>query len=150
MNNIRKRSLDESLGMLYRQFFKEYGGIAIYGDRSEDSNLSKAFYDGLAELPKAVSDLAGCSDAAFYSSSRKLLCLIMYAEVSGPITEKEKIKIEELLHPSGLASVLISVFSTRFEFSQVADQIAWGTKVWIANEPNHMIHYDDKPVMQAR
>lgn len=46
--------------------------------------------------------------------------------------------------------MLISVFSTRLEFSQVADQIAWGTKVWIVNEPHHMIHYDDKPVIQAR
>lgn len=150
LNNIRKRLLDESLSMLYRKFIEEYGGIAIYGDRSEDSASTKAFYDDLAELPKAVSDLAGCSDAAFYSSSRKLLCLFMYAEVSGPITEKEKIKIEESLRPSGVASVLVSVFSSRADFSQVADQIAWGTKVWIATEPEHMIHYDDKPVIQTR
>ena len=119
-------------------------------DRSECSASTKAFYDDIAELPKAVSDLAGCSDAAFYSSSRKLLCLFMYAEFSGPIIEKEKTKIEESLHPSGLASVLVSVFSSRADFFQVADQIAWGTKAWIANEPNHMIHYDDEPVIQAR
>ena len=150
LNNVRKKFFDESLGILYEKFTEEYGGIATFGNRAGTPVSNKASYDDITELPKAVSDLAGSSDAVFYSSSQKLLCLFMYADFSGPITEKEKIKIEESLHPSGIASVLVSVFSSRGDFSQVADQIAWGTKVWIANEPDHMIHYDDNPVIQAR
>lgn len=150
LNNVRKKFFDESLGILYEKFTEEYGGIATFINRMEAPASSEASYDKASELPKVISDLAVFSDAVFYSSSSKFLCLFVYSEISGPITKDEKIKIDESLQSSGLTSVLISVFSTRFEFSQVANQIAWGTKVWIANEPNHMIHYDDKPVMQAR
>lgn len=55
-----------------------------------------------------------------------------------------------MLEPSGVSKLIVTFFSSKNEFSEVADQIAWGAKVWIASEPEHMIHYDDKPVMQAR
>lgn len=42
------------------------------------------------------------------------------------------------------------MFANEIEYSEVADQIAWGVKVWLANEADHMIHYNDQPVMRAR
>lgn len=48
----------------------------------------------------------------------------------------------------GLRKFLSQFFPDSNGFAEVADQIAWGTKVWIANEPEHMIHYNDKPVIQ--
>ncbi|WNK19030.1 BsuBI/PstI family type II restriction endonuclease [Halomonas piscis] len=82
--------------------------------------------------------------------SNENLDLVVFNEVGGVITENKKKLLDESLRLCRLGVSLITVFSDRHDFAEVADQIAWGTKVWIANEPDHMIHYDDKPVIQAR
>ena len=99
------------------------------------------------EFVKAKGDLY---DEALYDESRKLLLIIAHAEKTGAVSDVKKKCLEEMLEPSGVSKLIVTFFSSKNEFSEVADQIAWGTKVWIASEPEHMIHYDDKPVMQAR
>lgn len=94
LNNLRKKFFDESLGILYEKFTEEYGGIATFGNRAGTPISNKASYGKASELPKVISDLAAFSDAVFYSSFSKLICLFVYSEISGPITEGEKIKID--------------------------------------------------------
>ena len=36
----------------------------------------------------------------------------------------------------------ISAFRSRREFRRFAAEIAWDTAVWIAVEPDHVIHFD--------
>ncbi|WP_146742450.1 hypothetical protein [Onishia taeanensis] len=112
--------------MLFERFSEKYNSITTFSNRVEAPSSSEAYFDNASELPKAVSDLAVCSDAIFYNPSCKVLYILVCAEISGPITEEGKTNIEVSLMSEGINKVLISVFSDRYEFSGVADQIAWG------------------------
>ena len=44
-----------------------------------------------------------------------------------------------------LKLVFITASASRSELRDRLHEIAWQTHVWIANEPNHIIHFDCKP-----
>ena len=44
--------------------------------------------------------------------------------------------------PAGKRLAFFSAFADRNIFSRFAESIAWETEVWIADAPDHMIHYN--------
>jgi type II restriction enzyme len=60
----------------------------------------------------------------------------------GPVSHKRRYELEKLLK-SGIAQrVYITAFLNFAEFKRHAPHIAWETEVWIAETPEHMIHYN--------
>jgi hypothetical protein len=81
----------------------------------------------------------------FYSPQNNWVVII---KKNKPITEKE-IEIQcnkSLKHEV----VFISAFKTRIDFQKHCDAIPWKTHVWIAESPEHMIHFNGDRFMGPR
>lgn len=59
----------------------------------------------------------------------------------GPMTAQRKVELEELLADCGAGKVYVSAFLSFAEFKRHAEQITWGTEVWIAEVPGHLVHF---------
>lgn len=50
--------------------------------------------------------------------------------------------------PAG--AVYVSAFPDFREYRKHMDKIAWETEVWLADQPDHLIHYDGERFMGPR
>lgn len=60
----------------------------------------------------------------------------------GPIDLKRRAELDQLLHSPRLGLLYLTAFEDRATFRQYVADIAWETEVWIAEEPDHLIHFD--------
>lgn len=81
-------------------------------------------------------------DVVAYSPSNNWLFLIEAVHSCNPVTVARKIKIEELTKQCSAGIVFVSAFRDRKSFVEFVNEIAWETEVWIANNPEHMIHFN--------
>jgi hypothetical protein len=76
-----------------------------------------------------------------YDPKRGWLFLIEAVTSHGPVTPKRVIELEAILKgAAGL--VYVSAFPDFAEFRKHLKVIAWETEVWIAEIPDHMIHFN--------
>ena len=66
------------------------------------------------------------------------------------ITKPIKEKLEREFCDLKGNKVFVSIFETKRNFIENSEKIAWGTYVWIQSDPEHIIHFDDKPVLKPR
>jgi len=81
-------------------------------------------------------------DVLAYSNEKNWLFLIEAVHSANPITEIRKRTLERLSETCTAGIVFVSAFLTRAAFRQFAPQIAWETEVWIADAPDHLIHFN--------
>ena len=81
-------------------------------------------------------------DVVAYSSSKNWLYLVEAVHSSGPIDEIRLLRLQELTKDCTAAVIFVTAFLDRAKFRQYASQIAWETEVWIADNPDHMIHFN--------
>lgn len=60
----------------------------------------------------------------------------------GPIDSKRRAELDQLLRSARLGLVYVTAFEDRATFRQYTADIAWETEVWIADSPDHLIHFD--------
>lgn len=97
---------------------------------------------GLARLGIAITDHDKLPDIAIHDEGRKWLLLIEAVTSHGPMTPARVLDLEALFKASSLGSVYVSAFPDFVEFRKHMSAIAWETEVWIADQPDHLIHYD--------
>lgn len=83
-------------------------------------------------------------DIIAYSESKKLLYLIEAFHSTGEWDEIRLKRIKEKLKKSGCTTDLVffTAFETKDDFKKKAKDIAWETEVWIANAPDHLVHFN--------
>lgn len=82
-------------------------------------------------------------DVLAYSSAKNWLFLIEAVTTANPVTEIRRLTLERLLNESCKADrVYVSVFPNRATFRKFAADIAWETEVWVADAPEHMVHFN--------
>lgn len=81
-------------------------------------------------------------DVVLYDSGKKRLFLIEAVTSHGPISPKRQMELEEILKNYKAVKIYISAFLNFREFKRHVDNIAWETEVWIAENPDHMIHFN--------
>jgi adenine-specific DNA-methyltransferase len=79
-------------------------------------------------------------DIVFYDRTKNVLFLIEAVTSHGPMSPKRVHELTELLSKSGIKQIFVSAFPTKKEFKKYLDETAWETEVWLADEPDHMIH----------
>ena len=73
---------------------------------------------------------------------RKRVFFIEAVTSHGPISPKRYIEMEKILKNCKVKKIYVSAFPTINEFRQHIMHIAWETEVWIANNPDHLIHFN--------
>ena len=81
-------------------------------------------------------------DLVFWLEDREWLVLVEAVTSHGPVSPKRRAELEDLLKDSPHHRVYVTAFASRKDFKQHMDEIAWETEVWVAEVPDHMIHYN--------
>lgn len=88
-------------------------------------------------------------DVVFYDEARNHLFLIEAVTSHGPISPKRQVELIEALKKCKAQKIYISTFPDFHEFKRHTDNIAWETEVWIASNPDHMIHFNGPKFFSA-
>lgn len=97
---------------------------------------------GLTDLGIPLSDDDKLPDVILYQRSQKWLFLIEAVTSHGPMTPKRVQELSEVLVTSKVRPIYVTAFPSLVEFRTHLRTIAWETEVWIAEIPDHMIHFN--------
>jgi type II restriction enzyme len=81
-------------------------------------------------------------DVLAYSREKNWLFLIEAVHSANPITELRKRTLEQLTKSCKADIIYVSAFLNRAAFRKFSFEIAWETEVWIAESPDHLIHFN--------
>ncbi len=86
-------------------------------------------------------------DILAFSSKKKWIYLIEAVHSSGAISETRLLHLKNITQNAKYRIVFITAFLDAATFRKFAHEIAWETEVWIANKPDHMIHFNGDKFM---
>lgn len=118
-----------------------YGSEVLYvGDTADKFLLhAKEKLASLAFFQLAHDELP---DIVAYSREKNWLYLIEAVHSSGPINALRLEELRRLTKACSAGIVYVTAFLDRGTFRKYAPEIAWESEVWIAESPDHLIHFD--------
>lgn len=81
-------------------------------------------------------------DVIAYRAANNWLYLIEAVHSTGPISEIRMIELKKLTRTCKAEIIYITAFLNRESFRKWAKDIAWESEVWIADNPDHLIHFN--------
>jgi len=81
-------------------------------------------------------------DVAMHDEKRQWLFLIEVVTSHGPMTPKRVVELQKMFARCDVGCIYVSAFPDLTEFRKHLKQIAWETEVWIAEMPDHLIHFN--------
>lgn len=81
-------------------------------------------------------------DVVAHDVARDWLFLIEAVTSHGPVSAKRYMELEAMLGASRPGRVYVSAFPDFSTYKKYAQDIAWETEVWIADAPEHLLHYN--------
>ena len=81
-------------------------------------------------------------DVVVHDQKRNWLFLIEAVTSHGPVSPKRLVQLEEEFKGCKADLVFVTAFPNLDQFRKNATDIAWETEVWIADSPEHMIHFN--------
>lgn len=114
--------------------------VLLLGDAADKEVVSDE--SGLEELGILLPKGGKSPDVLVHDRERDWLIVIEAVTSHGPVDQKRKNELEELLRKSRPGLVFVSAFPDRKTFSKFQSSIAWETEVWVAEAPDHMIHFN--------
>lgn len=134
-NDLQKAIIEEFLPRF------GHGAEVLYvGDTSdkylylEKEKLEKLLFFEISheELPDVIA----------YSMKKNWLYLIEAVHSSGPISEVRLLQLQKLTKSCTADIVYVTAFLTKQKFRQFITEIAWETEVWIADNLDHLVHFN--------
>lgn len=96
----------------------------------------------LSKLGCKIIDHGKLPDVILYHREKRWLFLIEAVASHGPMSQKRVNELKDIFVGSDLGLVFVSAFPDITEFKRHAKEIAWDTEVWLADSPDHLIHYN--------
>ena len=81
-------------------------------------------------------------DVVIYDAKRKWLFLIEAVTAHGPVSPKRHAELEAVLKDCPAGRVYVTAFMNFRGFKKYASEIVWESEVWVAEFPDHMIHFN--------
>lgn len=116
-------------------------GVVLYlGDTAgKHIYLAKEELQALCvEIPSA----AKMPDVIVHDRQRNWLLLIEAVTSAGPVDGKRRKELKELFAGCTAGLVFVNAFSDRATLRSFLPDIAWESEVWIAEDPEHLIHFN--------
>ena len=117
------------------------GGTPVHvGDTDE----KWAFFDAdyLRQLGVIVDEHGKIPDVIVHFNTPNWLVLIEAVTSHGPINPKRMTELKALFAGSKAGLVFVTTFLNRRGLLKYLGEIAWETEVWVADAPDHMIHFN--------
>ena len=112
--------------------------VFYFGD-AENKDLVKN-REALGHLGVNITDHDKLPDVILYSFEKEWLFFIEAVTSVGPITVKRMQEIEAMLNDCNVGKIYVTAFPDQKTYKKFIDQLAWETEIWIADNPDHMIH----------
>lgn len=134
-NDLQKAIIEEFLPRY------GYGAEVLYvGDTSDKYlHLDKKRLEELSFFELSHEELP---DVLAYSKDKNWLYLIEAVHSSGPISEIRLMELQRLTKECTAELVYVTAFLNRDAFRKFMVEIAWETEVWIADNPDHLVHFN--------
>jgi adenine-specific DNA-methyltransferase len=81
-------------------------------------------------------------DVVLFCENRNWLFLIEAVTSHGPVSAKRHAELESMLRGCSADRVYVTAFVEFAAFKKYASDIVWESEVWIAEFPDHMIHFN--------
>jgi type II restriction enzyme len=118
-----------------------YGSEVLYIGDTADKYLLK--HDQmLAKLGFPEFSHDELPDIVCYSRTKDWIYLIEAVHTSGPISEIRLLQLRTLTRQCKSDIVFVTCFLDMKTFRKYATEIAWETEVWVAERPEHLIHFN--------
>ena len=86
-------------------------------------------------------------DIVAYSTERRWLYLIEAVHSSGQVSPIRHLELDRLTTRCQAGIVYVTAFLNRETFRKFAANISWETEVWIADAPDHLVHFNGDSFM---
>jgi hypothetical protein len=96
----------------------------------------------LSALGVILDSAAKIPDLIVHDLKRNWLLLIEAVTSAGPVDGKRRKELKDLFSDCKAGLVFVTAFETRRTMQTFVSQIAWESEVWIAEDPDHMIHFN--------
>jgi type II restriction enzyme len=124
----------------FRPRFAPASDVLYLGDAENRTIVSKS--EKLQDLGLVIETSGSLPDILLLDEKRGWVFFIEAVNSFGPISPQRLIALEALCTKCQLPQVFVTAFLDRNSFRKFAPDIAWETEVWIAQEPDHMIHFN--------
>jgi adenine-specific DNA-methyltransferase len=117
------------------------GGKMVYvGDTDE----KWAYFDqtALEALGVSIDSHGKMPDVVVHHVAKNWLVLIEAVTSHGPVNPKRRKELQALFGGSSAGLVFITAFLDRKTMVKYLGDISWETEVWVAEAPDHMIHFN--------
>lgn len=142
-NKVQKAIVEE-----FAPRFAPGSRLLYIGDTAKKSVIMDT--ETLSGLGLSTSDHDKLPDVVLWDAKRKWLFLVEAVTSHGPMSPKRVFELEERLKGSKAGVVYVSAFPDMREFKKHANDISWETEVWLADMPDHMIHFNGDRFMGPR
>jgi hypothetical protein len=117
------------------------GGVVLYiGDTENKSANLKG--KSLASLGVKLDSAAKIPDVIVHDTRRNWLLLIEAVTSAGPVDGKRRKELKDIFAGCKAGLVFVTTFENRRTMQAFVSNIAWESEVWIAEDPDHMIHFN--------
>ena len=109
-----------------------------------DTGNKASFFDddGFSKLGIVLDRKGKMPDVVIQDTSRNWILLIEAVTSHGPVDAKRKRELTKLFEKSALGIVFVTAFPDKKTFNKYLAQVAWETEVWIADNPDHLLHFN--------
>jgi hypothetical protein len=117
------------------------GGTVVYiGDA--ENKFEHFEQDYLESLGVHLDSAAKMPDVVVHMADKNWLLLIEAVTSAGPVDGKRRKELKTLFKGFKTGLVFVTAFETRQTMSRFLQHISWETEVWVAENPDHIIHFN--------
>ncbi len=145
-NQVQKAVIEE-----FAPRFAQGARLLYLGDTAKKNVLMDQRI--LAGLGLPASDHDKLPDVVLFDPDRRWLYLIELIEAvtsHGPMSPKRVFELAEYLKSTEIGAIYVCAFPDTATFRKHMKDVAWETEVWIANVPDHMIHFNGDKFLGPR
>ena len=117
------------------------GGMVVYIGDTENKFVHLET-EGLAALGVTLDSAAKIPDVIVHHTAKNWLLLIEAVTSAGPVDGKRRKELKDLFAGCTAGLVFVTAFENRRTMQSFVSHIAWEAEVWIADDPDHMIHFN--------
>jgi uncharacterized protein (DUF2384 family) len=141
---------NELQSAILQRFVPRFGRgarVVYVGDTAHRNRSPVLDAAALEDLHIRITTHGELPDMVLHLPGKGWLILVETATSHGPVSPKRKLELESVLVDCPLTRIYVSAFRSMAEFSDHIADIAWETGVWIADSPDHMIHYNGGKIL---
>jgi adenine-specific DNA-methyltransferase len=116
-------------------------GIVIYvGDAGDKFIVNET--QRFKELGIELDPHGKIPDLVIHYEDKGWLVLIEAVTSHGAVNLKRRNELKQIFHSRREGLVFVTAFPSRKEMTKYLAEISWETEVWVADQPDHMIHFN--------